>query len=140
MVSLEKRRAAFSRFVRQALQDAKDRKITVKEIERRTGVGSSTFYRWRDGEWTADPRPTQVDAFCDGLDIPKRSAYVALGWGADGRPNTDASESFDPELRAIQRQLMNPNVSATRKETIRNMLRLIIGQGDANGRKAAGED
>jgi len=48
---------------------------------------------------------------------------------------------FDPELRAIQRKLMDPNVSATAKESIRNMLRLIIGSnGNGNGRKAVGED
>ncbi|WP_197087740.1 site-specific integrase [Micromonospora sp. HK10] len=75
MVSLEARRAAFGQFVRRALQDAKDRRITIKEIERRTGVGSTTLYRWRDGDWTADPRPSQVDAFCAGLDIPTAAAY-----------------------------------------------------------------
>ncbi|MEU7677906.1 helix-turn-helix transcriptional regulator [Micromonospora taraxaci] len=138
MVSLEARRAAFGRFVRQALEDAKDRKISIKEIERRTGVGSTTFYRWRDGDWTKDPRPTQVDAFCDGLDIPAKAAYRALGWGADGKPAGEPDAVFDPELRAIQRKLMDPNVSPTAKESIRNMLRLIIGS-NGNGRKAAGE-
>ncbi|MFE9955880.1 helix-turn-helix domain-containing protein [Micromonospora sp. NPDC005299] len=138
MVSLEARRAAFGRFVRRALEDAKDRRITIKEIERRTGVGSTTFYRWRDGEWTADPRPSQVDGFCDGLDIPKRAAYRALGWGDDGKPATEPEAVLDPELRAIQRRLMDPSVSDATKESIRNMLRLIIGNG-SGGRRAAGD-
>lgn len=140
MVSLDARRAAFGRFVRKALEDAKDRKLTIKEIERRTGVGSTTFYRWRDGDWTADPRPTQVDDFCTGLDIPTKAAYRALGWGTEGKPSAEAIDTFEPELRAIQRQLMNPAVSPSRKESIRNMLRLIVGQGDGDGRKAAGQD
>jgi len=138
MVSLEARRAAFGRFVRRALEDAKDRRISIKEIERRTGVGSTTFYRWRDGDWSKDPRPSQVDAFCEGLDIPTKAAYRALGWGADGKPSTQPAETFDPELRAIQRKLMDPNVSDTAKESIRNMLRLIIGS-NGSSRKAAGE-
>ncbi|WP_346536995.1 XRE family transcriptional regulator [Micromonospora sp. DPT] len=137
MASLEQRRAAFGRFVRKALEDAEDRKLSIKEIERRTGVGSTTFYRWRDGDWTADPRASKVDAFCDGLDIPKSAAYRALGWGTDGKPGVEPA--FEPELRAIQRQLMDPNVSATRKESIRNMLRLITG-GNGDNRRAAGQD
>lgn len=139
MVSLEARRAAFGRFVRRALEDAKDRRITIKEIERRTGVGSTTFYRWRDGDWTADPRPSQVDAFCDGLDIPTTAAYRALGWGADGKPAGEPEAVLDPELRAIQRRLMDPNVSDATKESIRNMLRLIIGANGNGGRRAAGD-
>jgi hypothetical protein len=139
MVSLDARRAAFGRFVRKALEDAKDRRITIAEIERRTGVGSTTFYRWRDGDWSKDPRPSQVDAFCEGLDIPTKAAYRALGWGADGKPSAEGAESFDPELRAIQRKLMDPGVSDATKESIRNMLRLIIGS-NGTGRKAAGQD
>lgn len=138
MVSLEARRAAFGRFVRRALEDAKDRKLTIAEVERRTGVGSTTFYRWRDGEWTKDPRPTQVDAFCEGLDIPTTAAYRALGWGSDGKPSAEPDAVFDPELRAVQRILMNPGVSDQRKQTIREMLRMIIGQGGGR-EKAAGE-
>lgn len=140
MVSLDARRAAFGRFVRTALEDAKQRKITVKEIERRTGVGSTTFYRWRDGDWTADPRPSQVDAFCDGLDIPSRAAYRALGWGTDGKPATTPDSAFEPELRAIQRELMDPNVPTRRKDDIRGALRLILGPRATGGRRAAGQD
>ncbi|WFE45342.1 XRE family transcriptional regulator [Verrucosispora sp. WMMD1129] len=140
MASLEARRAAFGRFVAKALEDAKHRRLSIKEIERRTGVGSTTFYRWRDGEWSKDPRPSQVDSFCEGLEIPSRAAYRALGWGVDGKPSTEPDTAFEPELRAIQRELMNPGVPDSRKESIRNMLRLIIGQGGTNGRKAAGQD
>ncbi|MCX5119250.1 XRE family transcriptional regulator [Micromonospora sp. NBC_00362] len=139
MVSLDARRAAFGRFVAKALQDAEDRGISVKQIERRTGVGSTTFYRWKDGDWTQDPRATKVDAFCEGLDIPTSAAYRALGWGTDGKPSAQPAETFDPELRAIQRKLMDPKVSDAAKESIRGMLRLIIGS-NGNGRKAVGED
>lgn len=137
--SLEARRAAFGRFVAKALDDAKDRRISIKEIERRTSVGSTTFYRWRDGDWSKDPRPSQVDAFCEGLDIPTRAAYRALGWGTDGKPSASPDAVFDPELRAIQRKLMDPNISESTKENIRGMLRLIIGS-NGDGRRAVGQD
>jgi hypothetical protein len=101
-------------------------------------MGSTTFYRWRDGDWTKDPRPTQVDAFCAALDIPITAAYRALGWGTDGKPPAPET-AFDPELRAVQRRLMDPNVSDEQKRTIRQMLRLIVGQDTGTGRKAAGD-
>ncbi|MGK5737234.1 helix-turn-helix domain-containing protein [Micromonospora sp. URMC 103] len=138
MASVEARRAAFGRFVAKALEDAKDRRMSIKEIERRTGVGSTTFYRWRDGDWSKDPRPSQVDAFCEGLDIPKRAAYRALGWGADGKPSAEPVETFHPELRAVQRELMDPNVSQSKKEFILATLRHLTG---SNGsRRASGQD
>lgn len=125
--------------MRRALEDAKDREISIKEIERRTGVGSTTFYRWRDGDWSKDPRPSQVDAFCEGLDIPTKAAYRALGWGSDGKPSAEPDSAFEPELRAIQRKLMDPATSDSTRESIRNMLRLIIGS-NGNGRRASGQD
>lgn len=139
MASLQQRRAAFGKFVRAALKDAQDRRMTIADIERATGVGDTTFYRWRDGDWTKDPRPTQVDAFCEGLQIPKSAAYRALGWGMDGERPAEPEPLIEPDLRRIQRRLLDPNTSVEEKAAIRSALRFIAGpNGGRRGKEAAG--
>lgn len=136
MGSLEKRRAAFGRFVRRALDDAESRGLTIAEIERRTGIGSTTFYRWRDGDWARDPVAGKVDAFCAGLEIPTSAAYTALGWGNADNPNPQPEPLVEPDLRLIQRRLLDPNVSDEEKADIRSALKFLTRPG--RRREAAG--
>ena len=42
-------RARFARFVSGALRSARDRGMTDKDIAAATGIGASTFHRWRRG-------------------------------------------------------------------------------------------
>lgn len=138
MLPQEARRRAFGRFVREALRDAKSRGMTVTDVEKATGVGSSTFYRWRDGDWSKDPRTSQVIGFCTGLDIPQSAAFKALGWAGGDRQDTAPEPLVDPDLRLIQRRLVDPNVSDDQKSAIRSMLRLIAGQSSSRGRAVSG--
>lgn len=122
------RAAKFGRFVTIALNDAKDRGMTIPDIERATGVGKSTLYRWRDGDWTKDPRATQVRAFCEGLGIPLDSAYRVLGWS--GNAATEPEPTLDPDLQALARMLRDPNLSDGRKQEIRTMVRYLLRRRD----------
>lgn len=125
VATLEQRRRAFGRFVRVAMADARARGLTVAEIEKRTGVTNTTMYRWRDGDWTKDPRPGQVRAFCAGLEIPWEPAFRVLGWTTDQEQVSEPEPILPPEIREILRVLNDPNVSETEKAAIRQMLQLI---------------
>lgn len=138
MLSQDVRRTRFGRFVRRALEDANLRGMTIRQIEASTGVSSTTFYRWRDGDWTRDPRPSQVKRFCDGLDIPYQAAFRTLGWSGDDRQDTAPEPLVEPDLRLIQRRLLDPGVPEEQKQAIRQMLRLIAGQ-PRQSRRVAGD-
>lgn len=113
----------FARFIDRALKEARDRGMGTEEIEERTGIGRSTMYRWRRAE-IESPQRRQVQAFCDGLGIPVRTAAQILGW--DGEPpSAEPEPSVDPDLRAVMRRLADPNVSAEEKTTIRQMLKFL---------------
>lgn len=123
------RAAKFGRFVDRVLRDAKDRGMTIPDIERATGVSKSTFYRWRDGEWTKDPRPSQVRAFCEGLGVPYGVAYRLLGWAENGPPEEEPLE-LEPDMREVARRLRDPNVSEAEKQEIRAMIRYLARRRD----------
>lgn len=127
VVAINVRRARFGDFVRNAMADARSRRITLPEIEARSGVGKSILYRWRDGEWERDPNATLVRAFCEALDIPAEIAYAALDWTPDGTPR-DMPPTIDPDVVPVLRILNDPNVPDVRKDQIRATLRLISGR------------
>lgn len=128
MVSRDVRRAAFAQFVERVLREARERGLTNADVERLTGVPRSTYYRWRAGDWARNPDPQQVQAFCGGLGVPFESAQRALGWATDPAGRSDELE-IDPDVRAILRQLADPNVPAARKQAIRQILRLVASSG-----------
>lgn len=115
-------RARFAAWARRTLQAAYDRGLTVAEIERLTGVSSTTWDRWRDPKGGM-PKIDKVRAFTDGLDVPLRPALIALG--LDGAAATAPEPELDADLRPIARRLADPNVSEGEKQAIRAMLRLI---------------
>lgn len=129
--SLDLRRVRFSAFVRRALELAKMRGMTVEQIEAATGIGSSTFYRWRDGSWSRDPTPSAVRNFCNGTGASISEAYTALGWSetTQSRP-ANPSPIEDPDVRAIMRKLMDPNTTAAEKAWIRRQIRALAGKID----------
>ena len=120
--SQDPRVIAFARFVKRALDEAvKDRGMSIEDVEQRTGLGRSTMYRWRRAE-IANPQRTQVQQFCDGLGIPRTVASQILGW--DGAPpSPEPDPTTDPDLRAVARILVDPNVSAEEKTVIRATLK-----------------
>lgn len=107
------------------LSAAKERGMTIKQIEAATGVSKSTFYRWRDGEFF--PKVPELRRFCNGLGVDISEAYAALGWQEADSSRTLPPEPIitDPDLRSILRTLNDPNVSPADKLRIRRMLRAM---------------
>jgi transcriptional regulator with XRE-family HTH domain len=112
----------FARFVKRVLGEARDRGMTDTDIEKATGVRASTFHRWQRGE--VAPQIAKVNQFCDGLGVPRRPAYLALGI-TEGRDEPEPEPAIDPEVRRILRLLADPSVSDEDKHAIRAMLRVI---------------
>lgn len=117
-------RVRFARFVARALTDARERGMTDDDIAQATGVGASTFHRWQRGHFVRAPGLDRVRAFCVGLDIPARSALLALGL-EDGRDDPAPEPVVDPDVRAVLRRLADPSVSDEDKTAIRAVLRML---------------
>jgi hypothetical protein len=89
--------------------------MTIPQIEAKTGVKKSVFYRWRSGDWTRDPAASDVKAFAGGLDIPLAAAYQPLGWNVDDTPEATPPDLLPPEIATILRRLRDPNVPEAEK-------------------------
>jgi len=121
------RKIAFAAFVRKALEDARTtRAWTGTEVSRRTGVSRQTINRWVRGEWASDPEPQRVVAFCEGLGLDPSVAFGVLGWDrtASARPAPSAPP-MDPDVEALLRRLVDPNVSDAEKFHIRETIRYL---------------
>ncbi len=121
------RKLAFAAFVRKALDDARAiRAWTGVEVARRTGVSRQTINRWLRGDWTTDPEPQRVVAFCEGLGISPTVAFGILGWdrSAPARP-APPPPPMDPDVEALLRRLVDPNVSEAEKFHIRETIRYL---------------
>ena len=137
--------AAFARFVRRAIDDAKDeRGWSVTDLAGHTGVGRSTVFRWLAGDWHDYPELAKVRGFCAALDVPVTAAFRALGLpdgelpgqgersdrvtgggirGRGGRKRADAQ--IDADVRVILTRLADPTVPADEKQLIRDLLRYL---------------
>jgi transcriptional regulator with XRE-family HTH domain len=121
------RKIAFAAFVRKALDDARaTRAWTGSEVSRRTGVSRQTINRWVRGEWSSDPEAERVVAFCTGLGINPTVAFGVLGWdrATASRP-LPAAPPMDPDVEALLRRLIDPNVSEVDKFHIRETIRYL---------------
>ncbi len=114
-------RARFAAFIGRALRDARSRGLTDLDIKRLTGVTPATFHKWKtlDGGL---PKIEKVQAFCDGLGIPRAAAYTALGIDEQREP-TPPTE--DPDLSGLARILADPSVPEVTKQTIRQTIRML---------------
>lgn len=123
-VDREVARVNFSAFVTRALASARARGYTDEAIREHTGVGPSTFHRWRRGDWGRDwPELQKVIDFCRGLGFDEDEAFAALGLTGSRTPTRP--DPMDPDMREILRRLADPNVSASEKHAIRLMLRSL---------------
>lgn len=120
-------RQRFSRFVARVLEDARSRGMTDVEIAKVSGVGASTFHRWRRGEFREAPELDRVLSFCRGLGVQTSEALAALGLG-ERRESLAPEPPMDPNVRTILRALADPNVSPEDKRVIRELLAMIARQ------------
>ncbi|MEV0805069.1 XRE family transcriptional regulator [Micromonospora sp. NPDC050200] len=121
------RKIAFASFVRRALDDARaTRAWTGTEVSRRTGVSRQTINRWVRGDWASDPEAERVVAFCEGLGLDPAAAFAALGWDRAGAPRGAATPPpMDPDVEALLRRLVDPDVSEAEKFHIRETIRYL---------------
>jgi transcriptional regulator with XRE-family HTH domain len=121
------RHQAFANFVREALTDARtQRGWNGSEVARRTGLSRQTINRWLRSEWTSDPEPARVVAFCEALGITPTYAFGILGWdrSAVARP-TALPPPMDPDVEALLRRLVDPSVPETEKYHMRETIRYL---------------
>jgi transcriptional regulator with XRE-family HTH domain len=121
------RKIAFAAFVRKSLDDARaTRAWTGTEVSRRTGVSRQTINRWVRGEWASDPEAERVVAFCEGLGLDPGVAFGVLGWDrtTSSRP-APSTPPMDPDVAALLRRLVDPNVSDAEKFHIRETVRYL---------------
>lgn len=123
VVSLDVARANFARFVRRGLVSARQRGLTDDKIAELTGVGDSTFHRWAKGEWKQRPKIDNVVKFCVGLGLDQQEALRALGIADDRLAPPEPITT--PEVRAIERMLNDPHLSAEEKAFILQTLRML---------------
>ncbi|MGW0435414.1 helix-turn-helix domain-containing protein [Micromonospora sp. NPDC003197] len=128
----ESPQAAFSRFVRQVVDQARDeRGWTVTDLAAHTRMGRSTVFRWLAGDWHDYPELAKVRGFCAALDVPVAAAFWALGLPdalpadqPDRRPATVEDDStVAADVRKILARLADPVVPSAEKRLIRDMLR-----------------
>ncbi len=121
------RKIAFATFVRRALADARaTRAWSGTEVSRRTGVSRQTINRWVRGDWSSDPEAERVVAFCEGLGLNPAAAFTALGWdrATTSRPAV-TTPPMDPDVEALLRRLVDPDVSDAEKFHIRETIRYL---------------
>jgi transcriptional regulator with XRE-family HTH domain len=121
------RREAFAAFVRKALADARTARMwNGSEVARRTGISRQTINRWVRGDWSSDPEPARVVAFCEGLGITPTIAFGILGWdrSAPARP-VPGPPPMDPDVEALLRRLVDPAVTDAEKYHIRETIRYL---------------
>lgn len=121
MPTPQARAEKFALFVTEVLKEARKEGMTNADIERATGIGKSTFYRWRDGDYKNLPRADQVWDFCVGLGIPPDAAGRLLG--LTDTEHTPPTPQLEAPLVRIQRALSNPNVHSAHKSAIRDLMR-----------------
>ena len=121
------RKIAFATFVRRALDDARAmRAWSGTEVSRRTGVSRQTINRWVRGDWASDPEVERVVAFCEGLGLNPAAAFTALGWDRAAAPRSAPTPPpMDPDVEALLRRLVDPNVSDAEKFHIRETIRYL---------------
>lgn len=130
-VSIEVRRERFAEWVQRVLAQAwQQRQLSVPKIAELAKIGSNTIYRWRDGNWKEGPKPEQVVAFCDALDIPPAAAFTILWPGKTEAPAPTEPMVTDPDLALLMRKLMDPNVPEYEKYFIRESLRQLADRPD----------
>lgn len=118
-------RARFAKFVSAALRSARQRGMTDRTIAEATGIGPSTFHRWRRGEGRELPEMEKVRAFCEGLGVSVTGAMTALGLNPTVRDSPEPEPPMPPEVRRVLRLLADPNVPDKDKVFLSETLKML---------------
>ncbi len=113
--------------------------MTNKDIVAATGVGESTFHRWKRGAGRELPELDRVRAFCEGLGESTTEALRALGM-EPGRQSTEPEPPLPPEVRVILRKLADPNVPNRDKLVISEMLKMLADQAERRRKRDDDDD
>ena len=128
-------RARFAAWVQRTLDAARVRGMTDKQIREATGVGPSTFHRWRRGEGGKElPELERVQAFARGLGASVDDAMKELGV-SEARPSPTPEPSLTKEMRTIMRALVDPSTPDTTKLVIKETLAMLADRAEAAGRR-----
>jgi hypothetical protein len=123
-ISRDVARANFAAFVVRALASARSRGLNDQQIREATGVGPSTFHRWRRADWGRDwPELQKVIDFCEGLGFDPEDGFAALG--VTGTRSATGPEPLDPDVRRLLAKMADPNVGEHEKTVIRALLRYL---------------
>lgn len=117
-------RSRFARFVERALEDARARGMTDREIARASRVATSTFHRWRMGETKGLPKLPQVRAFCDATGASIEEAMRVLGM-TDTEPVPTPEQPMPRDVRILLRRLADPNTPADEATFYRMTLQML---------------
>lgn len=116
-------RRRFARFVDRALRRASDAGISHRQIAEASGVGTSTFHRWRRGELRELPELDRVRAFCAATGASFEDAMAALGL-TPARDNPEPEPALPQSIRVILRALADPNVPDRDKQMLSEFLQM----------------
>lgn len=117
-------RARFAVFVERALEGARLRGMTDREIQRVSGVATSTFHRWRQQQGRGLPELPKVRAFCEATGASVEEAMRVLGM-TDAAPEPTPEPPLPRDVRIILRRLADPNTSDADRQFIRMTLQML---------------
>lgn len=121
----------FVALVRRALDGARERGMTDRDIEMATGLSDNTFHRWQRGVLLKElPKIEPMLAFVDGLGVPRMALMMALGVV---EPAGAPEPTIPPEVREILRILSDPRVSERDKYHITATLQSLANRHRATG-------
>jgi hypothetical protein len=127
-------RARFAVFVDRALESARLAGMTDREIQRVSGVATSTFHRWRQQQGRGLPELPKVRAFCEATGASIDEAMRVLGM-TDSAPEPTPEPPLPRDVRIIMRRLADPNTPEREKDFIRQSLAMLAERAATDARR-----
>lgn len=135
--SLAVRRDRFSKHVKRIVAHVRQTKgWTLKQLLEAAEVTKPVYYRWVNGEWTADLEPSPIERFHDAAGVPVADAWAILWPGKYGRREATAPMPIDPDMEEILRLLNDPNTSKEDLYLIQATFDMLLSRLAGKNRKA----